>query len=48
MDSISFGESVTSGIIGSILTAQRIPAPLNLFIASNIAEADGFQALFFV
>ncbi len=39
--SISFIESVISGIIGSIFTAQRIPASLNLFITLNIANAGG-------
>jgi hypothetical protein len=39
MDSISFVESVINGIIGSIFTAQRIPASLNLFITLNISDA---------
>ncbi len=41
MDSISFDESVISGIMGSIFTVQQIPASQNLFITLNVADAGG-------
>jgi hypothetical protein len=41
IQSMSFTESVISGIIGSIFTAHLIPVSLNLFIILKIADAEG-------